>query len=215
MGTEVNIKNNNGGKIVSTVIVVLILALSALSYYCYNMYIDTKAKLKASESSKELLVQSINTLQDSCKTYKVKIGNEDITASEFNTLYIDKNNIESQLSDKVETIKKLGIKLNGLESATMANISTHDTVHSIAYIDSLKSLTTEYKDSFVYICTTIHRDNSSDIWYSINDEFDLYNIKGYKHKFLFIKWGTADKFILIPRNPKSSGKIRSIKVINS
>ena len=89
MGTEVNIKNNNGGKIVSTVIVVLILALSALSYYCYNMYIDTKAKLKASESSKELLVQSINTLQDSCKTYKVKIGNEDITASEFNTLYID------------------------------------------------------------------------------------------------------------------------------
>lgn len=213
MGTEVKI-NNGGGKIISTVIVVLLLALSACSYYCYSKYKETKAKLKASESNKELLVQSINTLQDSCKTFKVKIGENKFTASAINTLYLDKKNLKSQLSDKIETINKLGIDIDRLESVVSVKSNTSDTVHTIAYVDSIQSLHSEYKDSFVYISTTINRNNSSDIWYSINDEFDLYNHKSRKHKFLFIKWGKVDQFILIPHNPKSSARIRAVKVIS-
>ena len=215
MGTEVNIKNNGGGKIVSTVIVVLLLAMSACSYYCYNKYKETKAKLKASESNKELLVQSINTLQDSCKTYKVKIGNDKITVSEFNTLYIDKNNIESQLSDKVRTIKKLGIKINNLESSVTQQVHTSDTIRSVAYVDSLQSLHTAYKDSFIDISATIYRNMKSVITYENNETFDLYNYRAYKHKFLFVKWGTVDKFLLIPKNPNTSVKIRAIKIIKN
>ena len=213
MGTEVNIKNNGGGKIVSIVIVVLLLAMSACSYYCYNKYKETKAKLKASESNKELLVQSINTLQDSCKTYKVKIGNDKITVSEFNTLYIDKNNIESQLSDKVKTIKKLGIKINNLESSVTQQVTTVDTIHTIAYVDSLQSLCASYRDSFIDISTTIYRDRRSIITYKNNEIFDLLNYKSHKHKFLFIKWGKIDKFVLVPHNPKTKVSIRAVKII--
>ena len=86
MGTEVNIKNNGGGKIVSTVIVVLLLAMSACSYYCYNKYKETKAKLKASESNKELLIKSINNLQDSSKTLKLKLDSKAGYAADYNTL---------------------------------------------------------------------------------------------------------------------------------
>ena len=214
MGTEVNIKNNGGGKIVSTVIVVLLLAMSACSYYCYNKYKETKAKLKASESNKELLIKSINNLQDSSKTLKLKLDSQTVYAAEYNTLYLDKQNIESQLSDKMKTIKALGVNIDNLESFATQQVTTVDTIHTIAYVDSLQSLCASYRDSFIDISTTIYRDRRSLITYKNNEVFDLLNYKSHKHKFLFFKWGKIDKFVLVPHNKKTSVKLRAVKIID-
>lgn len=42
MGTEVNIKNNGGGKIVSTAIVVLLIAALSCAYMFYNKWHEAK-----------------------------------------------------------------------------------------------------------------------------------------------------------------------------
>ena len=214
MGTEVNIKNNNGGKIVSTAIVVLLIAALSCAYLFYSKWHDAKAKLKSSENNKELLVKSINNLQDSSKVLKLKVDGQKISATEYNTLYLDKQNIESQLSDKVVSLKKLGVKLDNLETSVTQQISTSDTVRTIAYVDSLQSLYTSYKDSFISISTTIYRDRRSIITYENNEVFDLINYRAHKHRFLFVKWGKVDKFVLIPHNKNTSVKIRAVKVIN-
>jgi len=214
MSTEVNIKNNNGGKIVSTALVVLLLAALACAYFCYSKWHDAKAKLKESESNKELLVKSINSLQDSSKVLRLKIDGQKVSAAEYNTLFIDKQNVESQLAGKMKTIKALGIKIDNLESCVSSQITTTDTIHTIAYVDSVQSLCTAYKDSFINISATIYRDRSSTITYNNNEVFDLINYKSYKHKFLFAKWGKVDKFVLVPHNKNTKVQLRAIKIIN-
>jgi hypothetical protein len=214
MSTEVNIKNNNGGKIVSTAIVVLLIAALSCAYLFYIKWHDAKAKLKSSENNKELLVKSINGLQDSSKILKLKMDGQKINAAEYNTLYLDKQNIESQLSDKMKTIKALGVNIDNLESCVTQQVTTVDTIHTIAYVDSLQSLCASYRDSFIDISTTIYRDRRSIITYKNNEIFDLLNYKSHKHKFLFIKWGKIDKFVLVPHNPKTKVSIRAVKIID-
>ena len=214
MGTEVNIRNNNGGKIVSTALVVLLVIALACAYFCYSKWHDAKVELKASENNKELLVKSINSLQDSSKTLKLKINDQKVSAAEYNTLFIDKKNIENQLSDKLKTIRLLGAKLGNIESVVTQKVTTIDTIHTIAYVDSLQSLYTSYKDSFINISATIYRDRSSTIAYSNNEIFDLLNYRSFKHRFLFAKWGKVDKFVLVPHNKNTRVQIRAIKIID-
>ena len=213
MSTEVNVKT--GSRAASASIILLLLIAAGLAYFFFSQWKDVKAKLRIAEDNKELLVKSINTMQDSSKVLKLKIDGQKVLAAEYNTLYLDKQNIESQLSDKVRTIKKLGIKINNLESSVTQQVHTSDTIRSVAYVDSLQSLHTAYTDSFIDISATIYRNMKSVITYENNETFDLYNYRDYKHKFLFVKWGTVDKFLLIPKNPNTSVKIKSIKIIKN
>ena len=210
--TEINVKT--GGKIASTSIIIILIVIAGLAYYFYNQWTEVRKKLKETESNKELLIKSINNLQDSSKTLKLKLDSKAVYAAEYNTLYLDKQNIESQLSDKMKTIKALGVNIDNLESCVTQQITTKDTIHTIAYVDSLQSLCASYRDSFIDISTTIYRDRRSLITYKNNEVFDLLNYKSHKHKFLFIKWGKIDKFVLVPHNPKTKVSIRAVKIID-
>ena len=210
--TEINVKT--GGKIASTSIIIILIVIAGLAYYFYNQWTEVREKLKETESNKELLIKSINNLQDSSKTLKLKLDSKAVYAAEYNTLYLDKQNIESQLSNKLKTIKELGVKLDNLESYVTQQVTTVDTIHTIAYVDSLQSLCASYRDSFIDISTTIYRDRRSLITYKNNEVFDLLNYKSHKHKFLFFKWGKIDKFVLVPHNKKTSVKLRAVKIID-
>ena len=210
--TEINVKT--GGKIASTSIIIILIVIAGLAYYFYNQWTEVRKKLKETESNKELLIKSINNLQDSSKTLKLKLDSQTVYAAEYNTLYLDKQNIESQLSNKLKTIKELGVKLDNLESCVTQQVTTVDTIHTIAYVDSLQSLCASYRDSFIDISTTIYRDRRSLITYKNNEVFDLLNYKSHKHKFLFFKWGKIDKFVLVPHNKKTSVKLRAVKIID-
>ena len=210
--TEINVKT--GGKIASTSIIIILIVIAGLAYYFYNQWTEVRTKLKETESNKELLIKSINNLQDSSKILKLKLDSQTVYAAEYNTLYLDKQNIESQLSNKLKTIKELGVKLDNLESYVTQQVTTVDTIHTIAYVDSLHSLYASYRDSFIDISTTIYRDRRSLITYKNNEVFDLLNYKSHKHKFLFFKWGKIDKFVLVPHNKKTSIKLRAVKIID-
>ena len=210
--TEINVKT--GGKIASTSIIIILIVIAGLAYYFYNQWTEVRTKLKETESNKELLIKSINNLQDSSKILKLKLDSQTVYAAEYNTLYLDKQNIESQLSNKLKTIKELGVKLDNLESYVTQQATTIDTIHTIAYVDSLQSLCASYRDSFIDISTTIYRDRRSLITYKNNEVFDLLNYKSHKHKFLFFKWGKIDKFVLVPHNKKTSVKLRAVKIID-
>ena len=210
--TEINVKT--GGKIASTSIIIILIVIAGLAYYFYNQWTEVRKKLKETESNKELLIKSINNLQDSSKTLKLKLDSQTVYAAEYNTLYLDKQNIESQLSDKMKTIKALGVNIDNLESCVTQQVTTVDTIHTIAYVDSLQSLCASYRDSFIDISTTIYRDRRSIITYKNNEIFDLLNYKSHKHKFLFFKWGKIDKFVLVPHNKKTSVKLRAVKIID-
>lgn len=212
MSTEVNVKT--GSRAASASIILLLLIAAGLAYFFFSQWKDVKAKLRIAEDNKELLVKSINTMQDSSKVLKLKIDGQKVLAAEYNTLYLDKQNIESQLSDKMKTIKALGAKIDDLKSCVTQQITTRDTIHTISYIDSLQSLYTSYKDSFISISTTIYRDRHSIITYENNEVFDLINYRVHKHEFLFFKWGKVDKFVLIPHNPNTSVKIKAVEIIN-
>lgn len=212
MSTEVNVKT--GSRAASASIILLLLIAAGLAYFFFSQWKDVKAKLRIAEDNKELLVKSINTMQDSSKVLKLKIDGQKVLAAEYNTLYLDKQNIESQLSDKMKTIKALGVNIDNLESCVTQQVTTVDTIHTIAYVDSLQSLCASYRDSFIDISTTIYRDRRSIITYKNNEIFDLLNYKSHKHKFLFIKWGKIDKFVLVPHNPKTKVSIRAVKIID-
>lgn len=186
----------------SILLLVIFLVMSYFAFYYHN-------KTKQLENSKYLVTQSINMDGDSSKTIK----SDGISSIQFNTLYAEKENIKKLLNNKMEQIKKLDIRINELESSVTQDINTTDTIRTICYIDSLQSICASYKDSFINISATVYRDKKAVIAYKSNESFDLYNYKGYRHKFLFFKWGKIDRFILVPKNPKTRGSIRAIKII--
>lgn len=154
---------------------------------------------------KELLAKTINMLHDSSSSVKIN----GISASEYNTIYLEKENIEKQL----ESFKKTNIHKNDLESAVSTRSITTDTIYQTVYIDSVQALHACYTDSFMNISATIYRDMHTVIMYENKEYYDLFNYKGYRHKFLFFKWGKIDKYLLVPGNPKTKCSIRAVKII--
>lgn len=193
--------NNDGGRISSFAIIALLAILSFFAFYYCNKYKETKVMLK----KKELLAKTINMLHDSSSSVKIN----GISASEYNTIYLEKENIEKQL----ESFKKTNIHKNDLESAVSTRSITTDTIYQTVYIDSVQALHACYTDSFMNISTTIYRDRHTVIMYENKEYYDLFNYKGYRHKFLFFKWGKIDKYLLVPGNPKTKCSIRAVKII--
>ena len=193
--------NNDGGRISSFAIIALLAILSFFAFYYCNKYKETKVMLK----KKELLAKTINMLHDSSSSVKIN----GISASEYNTLYLEKENIEKQLS----SFKSTKIRKNDLESAVSTRSITTDTIYQTVYIDSVQALHSCYTDSFMNISATIYRDMHTVIMYENKEYYDLFNYKGYRHKFLFFKWGKIDKYLLVPGNPKTKCSIRAVKII--
>lgn len=193
--------NYNGGRIVSAAIFTLLAIASFFAFYYCNKYKETKVMLK----KKELLAKTINMLHDSSSNIKIN----GVSASEYNTLYLEKENIEKQLS----SFKRTKIHKNDLESAVSIKSVTADTIYQTVYVDSVHALHALYKDSFINISATIYRDKKAMIMYENKEYYDLFNYKGYRHKFLFFRWGKIDKYLLIPGNPKTKCSIRAVKII--
>lgn len=193
--------NNDGGRISSFAIIALLAILSFFAFYYCNKYKETKVMLK----KKELLAKTINMLHDSSSSVKIN----GISASEYNTLYLEKENIEKQLS----SFKSTKIRKNDLESAVSIKSVTADTIYQTVYVDSVQALHALYTDSFINISATIYRDMHTVIMYENKEYYDLFNYKGYRHKFLFFKWGKIDKYLLVPGNPKTKCSIRAVKII--
>lgn len=195
-------ENNNGGG-VSTVLSLITAILVFLSIFCYNKWQKTKQKYNDEKDKTELLSESISNLSDTAKVYKMKLNDSvSVMAAKVNELTISRENIKSALYGKEQEFK--GAKVNKRNIKSIASVASvvHDSVIVPVYIDTLKNLTAEYKDSFMTIRATVFRNHTASIKYNDYEDFDLIVKRSPTRRFLFFKWKYRDTYLLIPHNPK-------------
>lgn len=194
--------NNNGGG-VSTVLSLITAILVFLSIFCYNKWQKTKQKYNDEKDKAELLSESISNLSDTAKVYKLKLSDSaSVMAARINELTVSRNNIKSVLYGKEQELKGAKVNKRNIKSSASVASVVHDSVIVPVYLDTLRNLYTEYKDSFMTIKATIFRDHTANIKYTDYEDFDLIEKRAPTKRFLFFKWKYRNTYILVPHNPK-------------
>ena len=194
--------NNNGGG-ASAVLSLIAAILVFLSIFCYNKWQKTKQKYNDEKDKTELLSESISNLSDTAKVYKMKLNDSvSVMAAKVNELTISRENIKSVLSEKEKELKAAKVSKKEIKSITSVATVVKDSVMVPVYLDTLKNLTAEYKDSFMTIKATIFRDHTANIKYTDYEDFDLIEKRAPTKRFLFFKWKYRNTYILVPHNPK-------------
>ena len=194
--------NNNGGG-ASTVLSLITAILVFLSIFCYNKWQKTKQKYNDEKDKTELLSESISNLSDTAKVYKLKLNDSvSVMAVKVNALTISRENIKSTLLGKEKELKAAKVSKKEIKSVASIATTVHDSVMVPVYIDTLKNLTAEYKDSFLTIKATIFRNYTANIKYTDYEDFDLIAKRAPTKRFLFFKWRYRNTYLLVPHNPK-------------
>ena len=190
--------NNNGGN-ASAVLSLIVGILVFLSIFCYNKWQKTKQKYNDEKDKTELLSESISNLSDSAKVYKLKLNDSvSVMAAKVNALTVSNNT----LMGKEKELRAAKVSKKEIKSIASVATVVHDSVRVPVYIDTLKNLTAEYKDSFMTIKATIYRNYTANIKYTDYEDFDLIAKRAPTRRFLFFKWRYRNTYLLIPHNPK-------------
>lgn len=203
-----NVEINSKGGGTTSIFIILLLGLG-LSLFYVNKY---RTKYNNELKNTTELSRSINILEDSAKTYQIKLNKTKKWVAETEDISVKSNNIEKLYNNKVQELKKLKIKLNQTNTISDISTITQDSIIEIPiYIDSLQQLQTVYNDGYLSLKNTIKRNGTSTLLYQYTDSFTIINAVKQKH-FLFFKWGKKiTKSYLISKNPKT--KISNFKVI--
>jgi hypothetical protein len=190
MGTEVNVKQNSGGSgIIIAILLFMLIASMGGGYYYYNKYHKEK-------TTSYNLTNSINSLQDTATTYKIKWENGiKSSAAVVEPLYLKKSNVKKLYAGDLEIAKKMGATNEDINSISTSIIETKDTAHNVpVYIDSIKSLHSIFKTNWTRAEVTIYRDRSKGADWSIQHTDSFYQTDYYKqHHIWFIKWKTKQE----------------------
>lgn len=213
MGTEVNVNNKNGNGSVWAV-VFLILLSGVLGYFAYKYH----AKLKEEKQVSAHLEKSLNSSQDTAKTYKVKWENGAKTsAAKVEPLYIKKDNAKKIYPKDLSAAKKMGAVNEDVNSISTASIQTVDSArHVPVYVDSIKSLHSVFNNGWTQAAVTIYRDMKRGADWKIQHTDSIYETNYFKqHHIWFIRWKTKMEMSSITcKNPHSTIKFfRVIKII--
>ena len=113
---------------------------------------------------------------------------------------VEVEKVKSALTkEERELLKDLGMKVRELESLQQTGIVTKDTVWLVGK-DSTDGSTLVYHDAWTYI---EYRDKR--MVYAMRDSLAIALKREYKHRFLFIKWGTKGYEVKVANfNPHSS-----------
>ena len=191
--------NNNNGGGASTVLSLITAILVFLSIFCYNKWQKTKQKYNDEKDKTELLSESISNLSDTAKVYKLKLNDSvSVMAAKVNALTVSNNT----LMGKEKELRAAKVSKKEIKSIASVATVVHDSVRVPVYIDTLKNLTAEYKDSFMTIKATIYRNYTANIKYTDYEDFDLIAKRAPTRRFLFFKWRYRNTYLLIPHNPK-------------
>ena len=190
--------SNNGGD-ASAVLSLIVGILVFLSIFCYNKWQKTKQKYNDEKDKTELLSESISNLSDTAKVYKLKLNDSvSVMAAKVNALTVSNNT----LMGKEKELRAAKVSKKEIKSIASVATVVHDSVRVPVYIDTLKNLTAEYKDSFMTIKATIYRNYTANIKYTDYEDFDLIAKRAPTRRFLFFKWRYRNTYLLIPHNPK-------------
>jgi len=179
-------------KTASTSLIIILIGLFGTAAFWLKINSD---KLRESRELSEQLSGNYKALSDTLRTYKVKV--DKLTALNVSIAYrasVEVSEWQEKNKQDAELIRKMGVKLNSLQSVTNATTVTVDTikVDSIVYLQGK----TEYKFNSEFMkadvrINYVHPD-SSQMSYEYRNDLILTN-EFQQKKFLFFNVGKKFK----------------------
>ena len=179
-------------KTASTSLIVILIGLLGAAAFWLRINAD---KLKKERELTEQLAGNYTALTDTLRTYKVKV--DKITALNTSIAYrasIEVKEWKAKNARDAELIKKLGIRLNDLQSVMNVTAVTHDTIKVDSIVYRFGKSDYMFNSEFLEADVTINhiQPDSSILAYTYRNELLLTN-EFQQKRFLFIKYGKKFK----------------------
>ena len=179
-------------KTASTSLIVILLGLLGTGAYWLKTNYD---KLRESRELSEQLAGNYEALTDTLRTYQVKVDKlTTLNAAIAYRASVEVKEWQAKNRQDAELIRKMGVKLNNLQSVTTSTLVTTDTVRvdSIVYLQgkSTYRFISEYMKADVRI--NYVQPDKSELKYEYRNELILTN-EFQQKKFLFFRFGKKFK----------------------
>ena len=179
-------------KTASTSLIVILLGLLGAAAFWLRINAD---KLKKEREINEQLLGNYTALTDTLRTYKVKVDKlTNLNATIAYRASIEADEYKAKNRKDAELIKKMGIRLNDLQSVMNVTTVTHDTikVDSIVY----RFGKSDYKFNSEYMKADVMinhiQPDSSQLSYTYRNDLLLTN-EFQQKRFLFFRYGKKFK----------------------
>ena len=179
-------------KTASTSLIVILLGLLGTAVFWLRINAD---KLKKEREITEQLSGNYTALSDTLRTYKVKVDKlTSLNASIAYRASIEADEYKAKNRKDAELIKKLGIRLNDLQSVTNVTAITHDTIKVDSIVYRFGKSDYKFNSEFLKADVTINhvQPDSSILAYTYRNDLLLTN-EFQQKRFLFIKYGKKFK----------------------
>ena len=179
-------------KTVSTSLIVILLGLLGAAAFWLRINSD---KLKKERELTEQLSGNYTALTDTLRTYKVKVDKlTSLNASIAYRASIEADEYKAKNRKDAELIKKLGIRLNDLQSVMNVTAVTHDTIKVDSIIYRFGKSDYKFNSEFLKAEVTINhvQPDSSILAYTYRNDLLLTN-EFQQKKFLFFRVGKKFK----------------------
>lgn len=197
MSTQVNIKESGVGW---KLIVVLLLILSGLGFYCHGLL---QKNLEQKETISKM-ANNVDALSGRVDYYKVKLSDTTMAyAAKVNQLTIKVSDYKRLYAKETQTVKRMGIKLSEVSNIGQISIGSKDTVFVPSYI-SQGIIKADYKSRWIDISVSINNEKAK---FSYEKTDSILFVKTVHRKSLFwglIKYGQKSyTFDVISFDPNS------------
>ena len=179
-------------KTASTSLIVILLGLLGTASFWLKINYD---KLKKERQLTEQLSGNFTALTDTVRTYKVKVDKlTNLNASIAYRASVEVREWKAKNAKDAELIKKMGVKLNSLQSVTTSTLVTVDTitVEKIIY----KEGKTDYQFNSEYMSANVAinyiQPEKSELNYTYTNDLIITN-EFQQKKFLFFRIGKKFK----------------------
>lgn len=188
MGTKVEVKTGSGQGMKLT-LVVIILALSGLSYFLYGKSKESLAKVEDLSGNVRSLLEEVNT-------YQVRLNDSTrVNASRVHQLSIELSDYKRLYGEEARTVQKLRSALSELQYVGSVVSHSTDTVFVPTYIDSMKQVNIDYSTKWIDITATIDLQGMAQLSYTKRDSLLItQTVERRKLLFGLIRYGEKSTY---------------------
>ena len=194
-------------KTASTSLIVILLGLLGTASFWLKINYD---KLKKERELSGQLSANYTALTDTLRTYKVKVDKlTNLNASIAYRASVEAKEWKAKNAKDAELIKKMGVKLNNLQSVTTSTLVTTDTitVEKIVYRQGKTDYTFNSEYMSANVAINYIQPEKSELNYTYTNDLILAN-EFQQKKFLFFKVGKKFKTAHIVSRDKNCKAVK-------
>ena len=179
-------------KTASTSLIVILLGLLGTASFWLKINYD---KLKKERQLTEQLAGNYTALTDTLRAYKVKVDKlTTLNAAIAYRASVEVSEWKAKNAKDAELVKKMGVKLNRLQSVTTSTLVTTDTitVEKIVYLEGKTDYTFNSEYMKANVAINYIQPDQSELSYTYTNDLILTN-EFQQRKFLFFRLGKKFK----------------------